>query len=126
MHRLRLVPLFAVVTLVAGCAATGSGGQSGTVAGVMVEVDNATTSALEVTVVLDQTETRLGRTQIGDTARFRVPATLLQAPPYYFAIRLVARDGTGSFTTPILTVQDGQRVYIDAGPTLSTSRFSVR
>jgi hypothetical protein len=89
-------------------------------------VENNTRADLDVSILANNQELRVGRVQMGDTGRLRAPAAALRTPPYSFAVRLVARDGTGSYTTPALNVLGGQDVYIDAGPTLGSSRFEVR
>ena len=113
----------------AACATTaGSGGQDQdtTTDAVYVEVENDARFDLEVSVTARGQEVRVGRVQIGDQRQFRVPAPFLNDPPYAFAVRLVARVGSNSYLTPQLTVPEGQNVYIEASPTLQSSRFSVR
>ena len=111
----------------AACATTaGSGDQSTTTDRVYVEVENDARFDLEVSVTARGQEVRIGRVQIGDERRFRVPAPLLNEPPYAFAVRLVSRVGSSSYLTPQLTVPEGQNVYIEASPTLQSSRFFIR
>lgn len=116
--------IVALLVGMAACASATSGSGSGT--SIPVHVENEARSDLDVTALIGQQEIRLGRAQVGQTGRFRLSTAMLTATPYAFAVRLVARDGTGTFTTPVLTVHEGQGVYIDAGPTLNSSRYNVR
>lgn len=129
MKRFSRAGLFLFLALVAAACATA--GETGADAEdgpdrVDVEIDNSARADLDVSVLSGGQELRLGRVQMGDRQRFRVPAPVLRSPPYSFTVRLVARDGTGTYTTPQLVVNEGQDVYIDASPTLSGSRFTVR
>jgi hypothetical protein len=118
--------LFLALTA-AACASTAATGEEGTgAATVYVNVDNSARADLEVSILSGGQELRLGRVQVGDDQRFRVPAPVLRSPPYSFSVRLVARDGTGDWTTPSLVVNEGQNVYLDASPNLPSSRFTVR
>jgi hypothetical protein len=111
----------------AACASTAQDGpDASSSARVYVNVDSSARAELDVSLHSGGQVLRLGRVQMGDHQRFRVPAPVLRDAPYSFAIRLVARDGTGDFTTPALIVNEGQNVFIDASLTLSSSRFSVR
>lgn len=110
----------------AACATTGSGEDGGEdITPVMIQVENSARADLDVRILSGGQELRLGRVQLGDTGRFRAPATLLRSPPYSFSVRLIARDGTGTYTTPQLNVREGQNVRLYASPTLSSSRWVV-
>lgn len=111
----------------AGCASTGAtGGQESDSEEVYVQVDNQARADLDVSVLVTGQEIRLGRVQIGDQRRLYISSAVLRTPPYSFAIRLIARDGTGTYTTPPMLVREGQNVVIEASPTLSSSRYTVR
>ena len=128
MDRLtRYLMVLLVAAVPAACASTAGSGDQGTTADrVYVEVENDARFDLEVSVTARGQEVRVGRVQIGDRRRFRVPAPFLVDPPYAFAVRLVSRVGSEAYMTPQLTVPEGQDVYIEASPTLQSSRFSVR
>lgn len=127
MHRLFRGALFLVLALAAACASTGeSGAAESDSERVFIDVENSARADLDVSILRGGQEIRLGRVQIGDERRFRAPAAFLRSPPYNFSVRLTARDGSGSYTTPDLNVQQGQNVYIEASPTLPGSRFTVR
>ena len=126
-HRLaRTASLLVVAVAAAACATTENGDGASQTAQVYVQVQNDARADLQVSLVTDGQELRIGRVQLGDRRRFRVPAPVLREPPYAFAVRVVARDGSGSYTTPRLNVPQGQNVYIEASATLQSSRFSVR
>ncbi|MFW6205746.1 MAG: hypothetical protein ACOC5I_00775 [Gemmatimonadota bacterium] len=123
----RRVACFLIVLAAAGCASTGEPETTGSEdARVYVEVENDTHADLDIRLLARGQTIRLGRIHVGDTQRLRVPPTILDAAPYEFAVHVVARDGTGTYTTPVLTVPDGQNVHIMTRSTLSTSRFAVR
>lgn len=107
------------------CATAAEDGQEAT-GRVYVQVENSARADLSVSIYSGGQELRLGRVQVGDDQRFYVPAPVLRSAPYSFAVRLIARDGSGEYTTPALVVNQGQNVHIDASPTLSSSRFTVR
>ena len=118
---------FLVLAFVAACASAGQTGGAETDAEVVfVDVENDARADLDVSLVRGGQDIRLGRVQVGDQRRFRTPSAFLRTAPYSFAVRIVARDGSGSYTTPSLLVQQGQNVYIEASPTLPSSQFSVR
>lgn len=110
----------------AACATTAGEDGAESTTRVMIEVENSARADLDVSILSGGQELRLGRVQLGDTGRFRAPATLLRNPPFSFSVRLVARDGTGTYLTPQLNVREGQNVQLYASPTLSSSRFEVR
>lgn len=111
----------------AACATTGTGENGAEeTPRVMIQVENSARADLDVSILSGGQELRLGRVQLGDTGRFRAPATLLRSPPFSFSVRLVARDGTGTYTTPQMIVREGQNVRLYASPTLSSSRFEIR
>lgn len=127
MYRFTRGTLFLALAFVAACASAGQTGGAGTDAEVVfIDVENDARADLDVSLVRSGQDIRLGRVQVGDQRRFRAPSAFLRSAPYSFAVRIVARDGSGSYTTPSLLVQRGQNVYIEASPTLPSSQFSVR
>lgn len=128
MNRLaRAAVLLALASIPAACASAGEAGSDNPDAErVFVNVENSARADLDVSVIGYGQSIRLGRVQLGDQRRFRVPSAFLRTPPYSFSVEVVARDGSGSYTTPVLLVRQGLNVYIDATPTLPSSRFEVR
>lgn len=125
LFRAALLTLLAVFAT--ACASAGTSGESDTTADpVYVNVDNSARSDVDVSVRAGGQNLRLGRVQIGEDRGLRVPDTFLRSAPYSFAVEVVARDGTGSYTTPSLVLNQGQDVYIEVSPTLSASRYTVR
>ena len=128
MQRLTNYVLVALAAAVLpACAATTGGAATETSADrVYVEVENDARFDLEVSVTGRGQELRIGRVQIGEQRRLRVPTSFLGEAPYAFAVRLVPRVGQDSYLTPQLNVPEGQNVYIEASPTLQSSRYTVR
>jgi hypothetical protein len=129
MNRLsRAAVLLALASFPAACASAGEAGGSDSpdAERVFVSVENSARADLEVSVIGYGQTIRLGRVQLGDQRQFRVPSAFLRTPPYSFSVEVVARDGSGAYTTPVLLVRRGQNVSVDASPTLSSSRFEVR
>lgn len=125
-HPMKHVLVALAAAALAACATTAGGGGETTADQVYVEVENDARFDLEVSVAGRGQELRIGRVQIGEQRRLRVPASFLGEPPYGFAVRLVPRVGHDSYMTPQLNVLEGQDVYIEASPTLQSSRYSVR
>lgn len=128
MNRLaRAAAFLALASLPAACASGGAAGSdTADTERVFVNVENSARADLDVSVIGYGQSIRLGRVQLGDQRRFRMPSAFLRRSPYSFAIELVARDGSGTYSTPQMLVRQGQNVYIDATPTLSSSHFEVR
>ena len=119
--------LIALGATAAACASATSDSDAGSGApAVVVEVENGSRFDVDVSALIGPQEIRLGRAQLGDTGRFRIAPALLPASPYAFAIKLVARTGGATYTTPILTVREGQSVHLDTGPSLGNTRFTIR
>lgn len=127
MNRFPAILPILLAALVAACASAAGGGQEEeNTSTVYVNVENSASADVDVSLTRGGQTLRIGRVQVGDQRRFRVPSAFLVAPPYSFLVEVIARDGTGRYTTPSLVVHEGQTVYIEASRTLSTSRYTVR
>ena len=128
MNRFPAMLLILLAALAAACASTGTGGaqEEENTSTVYVNVENNASADVDVSLTRGGQTLRIGRVQVGDQRRFRVPSAFLTASPHSFMVEVIARDGTGSYPPPSLVVHEGQAVYIEASRSLSTSRYTVR